>query len=153
MTSTANPIPILDGPLRSIALGIVMVVLTLITLDGVLTWLEAADAENVINVVVETNPERYPTGLDDAGTLLNEADRVTVAANTNGDRLDSDLVTTKTWLAVIALIAAAALTIASRPGSSRNTMAASIVVSAGAFFVPLAFYSDTIDAVTTAHGG
>jgi hypothetical protein len=153
MTSRAKPTSLLDGPRRSIALGVVMVVLTLITLDGVFTWLEATDAENTIDDVVAANPERYPTGIDDAGTLLNETDRAVVAANTNGDRLDSDLVATKTWLAAIALIAAVSLTIASGPGFSRNTMAASIVVAAGAFFVPLVFFTDTIDAVTTAHGG
>lgn len=146
MTSTVNKTPLLDGPRRSLALA-------LMTVDGVVTWLEARDADEIVEQVVAANPNRYPTGVGANCGICQPDDRATIAANTDGDRLDRDTVNTKTWLAVIGLIAAVALTIASGPGSSRNVLAAAIVIAAAAFFVPLVLHSDTIDIVTTAHGG
>jgi hypothetical protein len=153
MTSTVNKTPLLDGPRRSLALALISLVLALMTVDGVVTWIEARDADEIVEQVVAANPERYPTGVGANCGICQPDDRATIAANTDGDRLDRDTVTTKTWLAVIGLIAAVALTIASGPGSSRNVLAAAIVIAAAAFFVPLVFHSDTIDIVTTAHGG
>lgn len=153
MTSTASPTPLLDGPRRSTFLAVVALVLALITVDGLLTWIEAEDAEDAIDQVVAANQERYPTGIDDTGQLLSSADRAKIASATDGDRLDSDHVRRNTWLAVIGLIAAVALTIASGPGSSRNILALAIIIAAASFFAPLWFHTDTIDIVTTAHGG
>lgn len=153
MSAKTNTTPLLDGPRRSIFLGLVMLVLVLMTADGLLTWLEAEDAQEAIDELVASDPERYPGGIDDTGQLLNAEGRAQIAAQTDGDRLDRDLITTKTWLAVAAVIAAIALTLASGPGSSRNILALAIVISAAAFFVPLVFHGDTIDIVTTAHGG
>jgi hypothetical protein len=153
MTSTVNKTPLLDGPRRSLALALISLVLALMTVDGVVTWIEARDADEIVEQIVAANPERYPTGVGANCGICQPDDRATIAANTDGDRLDRDTVTTKTWLAVIGLIAAVALTIASGPGSSRNVLAAAIVIAAAAFFVPLVFHSDTIDIVTTAHGG
>ncbi|MEZ5166317.1 MAG: hypothetical protein R2695_07425 [Acidimicrobiales bacterium] len=152
MTSTVSKTHLLDGPRRGIFITIVFVVLVLITVDGVLTWIRADDARDVIDAVVAADHDRYPTGLDDHGLLLSDSDKATVARNTDGHQLERHRVNTKTWLAVIGLIAAVALTIASGPGSSRNVLAATIVVAAAAFFVPLVFYAETIDQVTTAHG-
>lgn len=121
--------------------------------DGLLTWLEARDADEIVEQVVAANPERYPTGVGANCGICQPGDRATIAANTDGDRLDRDTVTTKTWLAVAGVIAAVALTLSSDPGSSRNLLAAMIVIAAAAFFVPLIFHSDTIDIVTTAHRG
>jgi hypothetical protein len=153
MTSTVNKTPLLDGPRRSLALALISLVLALMTVDGVVTWIEARDADEIVEQIVAANPELYPTGVGANCGICQPDDRATIAANTDGDRLDRDTVTTKTWLAVIGLIAAVALTIASGPGSSRNVLAAAIVIAAAAFFVPLVFHSDTIDIVTTAHGG
>lgn len=153
MTSTVNQTPLLDGPRRSIIVTLIMVVLALIAIDGLLTWLEARDADDAIEAMVAANPETYPTGVGGNCGICQPDDRAALAAVTDGDRLDRDLVTTKTWLAVIGLIAAVALTIASGPGSSRNIFATMIIISAAAFFVPLVFHGDTIDIVTTVHGG
>lgn len=153
MTSTVNPTPLLDGPRRTIVLAVILLVLGLMAVDGLLTWLEAQDADDIIAEVVAANPERYPTGVGANCGICQPDDRAIIAANTDGDRLDRDTVTTKIWLAVVGLIAAVALTLASRPGSSRNILAAMIIISGAAFFVPLFFHSDTIDIVTTAHGG
>ncbi len=153
MTSTVNPTPLLDGPRRSLALALISLVLALMTVDGVVTWTEARDADDIVEQVVAANPDRYPTGVGANCGICQPDDRATIAANTDGDRLDRDTVTVKTWLAVIGLIASVALTIASGPGSSRNVLAAAIVIAAAAFFVPLVLHGDTIDIVTTAHGG
>jgi hypothetical protein len=153
MTSTANQTPLLDGPRRSIFLGVIMLVLALVTIDGLLTWIEARDADEAIEAMVAANPETYPAGVGDNCGICQPNDRAALAAVTDGDRLDRDTVTTKTWLAVIGVIGAIALTIASGPGSSRNVLAAMIIIAAAAFFVPLVFHADTIDIVTTAHGG
>lgn len=153
MTSTVDHTPLLDGPRRSIFLAVVVLVLGLMTVDGLLTWIEARDADDIVEQVVEAHPDRYPTGVGGNCGICQPDDRATIAANTDGDRLDRDTVTTKTLLAVIGLIAAVALTIASGPGSSRNVLAAMIAIAAAAFFVPLIFHADTIDIVTTAHGG
>jgi bacterioferritin-associated ferredoxin len=120
MTSTVNKTPLLDGPRRSLALA-------LMTVDGVVTWLEARDADEIVEQVVAANPDRYPTGVGANCGICQPDDRATIAA--------------------------VALTIASGPGSSRNVLAAAIVIAAAAFFVPLVLHSDTIDIVTTAHGG
>ncbi|MEQ8843164.1 MAG: hypothetical protein RIB98_19475 [Acidimicrobiales bacterium] len=153
MTSTVSQTPLLDGPRRSIFLTLIVVALTLITLDGVFTWVEARDADDVIERVVNENPERYPTGVGANCGICQPEDRATIAANTDGDRLDRDSIDFKTWLAVIGLIAAVALTIASGPDSGRNVLAVFILLSAVAFFVPLVLHGDTIDIVTTAHRG
>lgn len=153
MTSTVNETPLLDGPRRSIALALIALVLAFVTVDGLLTWTEARDADDIVEQVVAANPETYPTGVGGNCGICQPEDRATIAANTDGDRLDRDTVTTKTWLAVIGLIAAVALTIASGPGSSRNVLATMILIAAASFFVPLVIHSDTIDIVTTAHGG
>ena len=153
MTSTVSKTPLLDGPRRSLFLAIIVLVLGLMTVDGLLTWVEARDADEIVEQVVAANPERYPTGVGANCGICQPDDRATIAANTDGDRLDRDTVTTKTWLAVIGLIGAVSLTLASAPGSSRNVLAAMILIAAAAFFVPLIFHSDTIDIVTTAHGG
>ncbi|MEM7142912.1 MAG: hypothetical protein AAF548_17950 [Actinomycetota bacterium] len=154
MTATAvNQTPLLDGRFRTLALGIVVAALALITLDGVLTWTEARTADDTIDAFVAANDDRYPTGLGDNGGILVTEDRERLAAATDGDRLDEELVRNKTYLAIVALIAAVALTIAAGPGSSRNLLAGMIVLAAAAFFVPLIFHTDTIQIVTTAHGG
>lgn len=153
MTSTVNPTPLLDGPRRSIFIAVIMLVLGLMAVDGLLTWVEARDADDIIEQVVAANPERYPTGVGANCGICQPEDRAAIAANTDGDRLDRDTVTTKMWLSVIGLIAAVALTIASGPGSSRNILAVAIVIAGASFFVPLIFHSDTIDIVTTAHSG
>lgn len=154
MTSTlTDQAPLLDGAKRGFVLGFMLAVMAIMTVDGLLTWVAADEGSKTIDNVIAAAPERFPTGIDDAGTLLNDNDRAFVAARTDGDRLDRDLVTTKTWLAVVAVIAAVALTIASGPGSSRNVLAAVIVLSAAAFFVPLYLHEATIDQVTTAHLG
>jgi hypothetical protein len=153
MPAPVNKTPLLDGPRRSIFAGVIMLVLALMAVDGLLTWLEARDADDAIQAVVDANPETYPTGVGENCGICQPEDRVTIAATTDGDRLDRDLVTTKTWLAVIGLIGAVALTIAAGPGSSRNILAAMILISGASFFVPLIFHADTIDIVTTAHGG
>ncbi|MDW3220171.1 MAG: hypothetical protein R8F63_16280 [Acidimicrobiales bacterium] len=154
MTATVvNPTPLLDGPRRSVFAGLVMLVLLLITVDGLLTWVTATDADEAIDAFVARHEETYPTGLGDTGNILLTEDRPVLAAATDGDRLDTDLVRNKTYLAIIGLIAAVALTISAGPGSSRNILAWMIVIAAGAFFVPLAFFSDTIEIVTNAHAG
>jgi len=153
MTSTVNQTPLLDGPRRSIFLTVIMLVLAFVAIDGLLTWLEARDADDAIEEMVAANQETYPAGVGSNCGICQPDDRAALAAVTNGDRLDRDLVTTKTWLAVIGIIAAVALTIASGPGSSRNILALMIVISAAAFFVPLIFHADSIDIVTTVHGG
>jgi len=153
MTSIANETPLLDGPRRSIILAVIMAVLALITIDGALTWLEARDADDMIEALVDANPETYPTGVGGNCGICQPDDRVALAAVTNGDRLDRDLITTKTWLAVIGLIGAVALTLASGPETSRNILATMILISAAAFFAPLILHGDTIDIVTTVHGG
>jgi hypothetical protein len=153
MTSTVNPTPLLDGPRRSVFVAVIMLVLGLMAVDGLLTWIDASDADDIVDQVVAQNPERYPTGVGANCGICQPDDRATIAANTDGSRLDRDTVTTKMWLAVIGLIAAVALTIASGPGSSRTVLMLTIVIAGAAFFVPLIFYSDVIDIVTTAHGG
>jgi len=153
MTSTVNSTPLLDGPRRSIVFAVIMLVLGLMAVDGLLTWSAARDADDIIEQVVAANPELYPTGVGANCGICQPDDRAVIAATTDGDRLDRDTINTKIWLAVIGLIAAVALTIASGPGSSRNILSAAIVIAAAAFFVPLIFHSDTIDIVTTAHGG
>jgi hypothetical protein len=153
MTSTVNPTPLLDGPRRSLFVALIALVLVLMTVDGLLTWTEARDADEIIEQVVANNPERYPTGVGANCGICQPDDRATIAANSNVDRLDRDTVNLKTWLAVIGVIAAVALTLASRPGSSRNTLAAAIILAAAAFFVPLVLHADTIDIVTTANSG
>lgn len=154
MTATAvATTPLLDGPRRAIFFNLIVVVLALITIDGVLTWVESTEADDAIESFEAAHRETYPTGLGDTGNILLTQDRPQLAAETNGDRLDEDLVRTKAYLAIIGLIAAVALTIAAGPGSSRNVLAWMIVIAAGAFFVPLIFYSDTIRIVTNAHAG
>lgn len=154
MTATVvNPTPLLDGPRRSAFLSIVMLVLVLITADGLATLVEASEADDVIESFVDSHRDTYPTGLGETGNILLTEDRPVLAEATNGDRLDSDLVRTKTYLAVIGLIAAIALTLAAGPGQSRNILATMIVIAAASFFVPLFFFSDTIEIVTTAHAG
>ncbi|MEZ5246655.1 MAG: hypothetical protein R2707_16265 [Acidimicrobiales bacterium] len=153
MTSTVNPTPLLDGPRRGIVVAVIMLVLGLMAVDGLLTWIEASDADDIVEQIVAQNPERYPTGVGANCGICQPEDRATIAANTDGSRLDRDTVTTKMWLAVIGLVAAVALTIASGPGSSRTVLMLTIVIAGAAFFVPLIFYSDVIDIATTAHGG
>jgi hypothetical protein len=153
MASNDRELPLLDGSRRGIALAVIALVLALVTVDGLLTWIEARDADDVVEAIVDANPERYPTGVGSTCGICSTEDRAAIASVTDGDRLDRDTVTTKTWLAVIGLIAAVALTIAADPGGSRNFLAVMIVVAAAAFFVPLVLHGDTIDIVTTAHGG
>ena len=153
MTSTVNQTPLLDGPRRSLFLAVISLVLALIAVDGVLTWAEARDADQIVEQVVAANPQRYPTGVGANCGICQPDDRATIAANTDGERLDRDLVTTKTWLAVIGLIGAIALTLAAGPGSSRSVLALTIILAGAAFFVPLVIHADTIDIVTTANGG
>lgn len=153
MTSTVNPTPLLDGPRRGIVVSVIMVVLGLMAVDGLLTWIEATDADEVVDRIVAENPETYPTGVGANCGICQPEDKATIAAATDGSRLDRDTVTTKMWLAVIGLVAAVGLTIASGPGSSRTVLMLTIVIAGAAFFVPLIFYRDTIDIVTTAHGG
>ena len=145
--ATANPTPLLDGPYRGWFVGVVLTALALMTIDGMFTLVDANDADLVIEQV------SGDTAIDDRGLLLSAEQRAAIAAETDGTRLDRDLVTTKTWLAASALIAAVGLTLAQDPGSSRNVTAVIIVVAAAAFFAPIYFFRDTIDIVTTAHGG
>ena len=154
MTATAvNPTPLLDGPRRSVFLTLVVADLALSTIDGMLTWLEAIDADDTVTAFVADRSDRYPTGIGETGGILVADDREILAAATDGDRLDTDLIRNKAYLAIIVLIAAVALTIAFGPGSSRNILATMIFVAAGASFVPLVFVQDTIEIVTTAHSG
>lgn len=154
MTATAvDPTPLLDGPRRGVFFGLIVVVLALVTIDGALTWVEASDAAETVDAFEVDHRDTYPTGLGETGNILLPGDRAELAATTDGERLDRDLVRTKSFLAIIGLIAAVALTIAAGPGSSRNVLATMIAVAAAAFFVPLAFYSDTIEIVTNAHAG
>mgnify|MGYP001826763770 CR=1 FL=1 len=151
MTATAqkSSIPLLDGPHRGLVVGIIFVALSLMAIDGLVTWNDAHDAKQVIDAVADD----VAGGIDDRGLLLDESQRRVIADHTDGTRLDNDRITVKTWLAVGAVIAAVSLTLSSSPGSSRNVMAACIVVAAAAYFVPLYVYADTIDTVTNVHGG
>lgn len=148
MVATNTAPPLLDGRHRSVFVALVTVVLALMTIDGMLTWLAADEASEIIDVVESRDGE-----IDSRGLILTGSQRAEIAAASDGDRLDRDEIDTKTWLAVIATIAAAALTIAGEPGSSRRVLAICVIVAAGAFFVPLYVYADTIDIVTTSHGG
>lgn len=148
VATTTDPAPLLDGRFRTTFLAVIMVALAAMTIDGVLTWVAAEEATDVIDVIEERDGE-----IDHRGLILNDAQRAEIAAVSDGDRLDRDEIDTKTWLAVIALIAATALTLASEPGSSRHVLAATVMIAAAAFFVPLYFYADAIDIVTTSHGG
>lgn len=151
--SRTDQAPLLNGPFGGMVVGFVLAILAVMTVDGALTWLAADEGSKTIDTVIDANPERYPTGVDDRGQLLNESDRNFVAAQTNGDRLDRDTITDKTVLAVIAMIAAIALALASAPGSSRNVLTAVIVIAALAFFAPIYVHHATIDQVTTSHTG
>lgn len=146
--TTADSTPLLDGRWRGPITTFVMVVLLAITVDGVMTWLAAEDVRPTIETI-----ENRDGPIDDRGLILNDSQRAAIAAVSDGDRLDRDLVDRKLWLAVVAVIAATAMTISAGPGSSRNVLGTMIVVAAGAFFVPLIVYADTIDIVTTSHGG
>lgn len=157
MTATAvkavKETPLLDGPRRSLFFGLISIVLLLTTIDGVLTWNAASDAADSVEAFEAAHRETYPTGLGETGNILLGRDRPVLAAATDGDRLDTDLVRDKSYLAIIGLIAAVALTLSAGPGSTRNVLAWMIVIAAAAFFVPLLFYSDTIRIVTNAHAG
>ena len=149
MVATAtDTAPLLDGRFRTTFLAVIMIALTAMTIDGTLTWLAAEEATEVIDVIEQRVGE-----IDNRGLILSDAQRAEIAAASDGDRLDRDEIDTKTWLAVIATIAATALTLASEPGSSRRVLAIMVVIAAAAFFVPLYFYADAIDIVTTSHGG
>jgi hypothetical protein len=151
MTATLqkSTTPLLDGRHRGWVTAAVFIVLCAMTIDGLVTWLEARDADEVIAIVGDD----VAGGVDDRGLLLDASHRAEVAANTNGDRLDRDWVNEKMVLAAVAVITAAGLVLWSKPGSSRNVMAMCILVAAAAFFAPLFLHADTIDIVTTAHGG
>lgn len=147
-TMRVDSVPLLDGKGRSLFAGLVMAVLTLMTIDGVLTWVAAEDARPAIEAI-----ENRDGRIDDRGLILNSSQRAEIASQSDGDRLDRDLVDGKMWLAVIGILAAAVLTISAGPGSSRNVLATMVFVAGGAFFVPLVVYAETIDIVTTSHGG
>ncbi len=129
-------------------LAVVLFALTLMTVDGALTWVAAGEASDVISVVRDRDG-----AIDDRGLILRSGQRAEIAADTDGDRLDRDLVDTKILLVVIALIAAAALTASGGPGSSRRVLSTTIVIAGGTFFIPLIYFSDTIDIVSTSYGG
>jgi hypothetical protein len=149
MVATAtDTTPLLDGRFRATILTVVMAVLAIMTIDGLLTWVAAEEAADTIAVVEARDGE-----VDDRGLILDNSQKAEIAAASDGDRLDRDKIDTKTWMAVIATIAAAALTLASEPGSSRQVLAIVVLIAAASFFVPLYFHEDTIDIVTTSHGG
>lgn len=152
-TTAIAEAPLLDGRFRGVVVGFVFAVLALMTVDGALTWLAADEGTETIDTVLAANQDRYPAGIDDRGLLLNDEDRAVIAGQTDGDRLDRDTITSKTVLAVVAVIAAVALALASAPGSSRNVLAAVIVIAAVVFFAPIYVHHATIDQVTTSHGG
>ena len=146
--TTADSTPLLDGRWRGAVSTLIMVILLVVAIDGVLTWLAAEDAKPAIDQIEDRDGP-----IDDRGLILDADQRAEIASISDGDRLDRDLIDRKLWLAVVAVVAAAALTISAGPGSSRTVLATMVVVAAAAFFVPMVVYADTIDIVTTAHGG